>query len=179
MSDNKLPKRKPARLKEYDYTANGAYFITICTQNRKELLCSIVGTGVLDRPKIELSQYGVIAEEQIKKMNDFYDCISVEKYVIMPNHIHLLISLNSANGRSRPPVPTVINNANSEISKFVGTFKRFTNKEYGKNIWQRSFYDHIIRGEEDFREIWEYIDGNPQKRRENCFTKEKINDISS
>ena len=99
-------------------------------------------------------------------MNDFYDYISVEKYVIMPNHIHLLISLNFANGRSGPPVPTIINNANSEISKFVGTFKRFTNKEYGKNIWQRSFYDHIIRGEEDFKEIWEYIDGNPQKWRE-------------
>lgn len=169
-----LPKRKPNRLENYDYTGNGAYFITVCTQNHKELLCNIVGTGVLDRPKIELSQYGVIADEQIKIMNDFYDYISVEKYVIMPNHIHLLISLNFANGQSGTPVPTIINNANSEISKFVGTFKRFTNKKYGKNIWQRSFYDHIIRGEEDFREIWEYIDGNPQKRRENRFYKGEI-----
>ena len=135
---------------------------------------------VLDRPKIELSQYGVIADEQIKKMNNFYNHISVDKYVVMPNHIHLLISLNFANGRSRTPVPTIINNANSEISKFVGTFKRFTNKKYGKNIRQRSFYDHIIRGEEDFREIWEYIDGNPQKwLNDRFYSKGENNDISS
>ena len=95
-----LPKRKPKRLVNYDYSLNGAYFITICTQNRAQILSVIVGTGVLDRPKIKLSQYGIISDEQIKTMNDFYDYISVDKYIIMPNHIHLLISLNSANGRS-------------------------------------------------------------------------------
>ena len=87
----------------------------------------------------------------------------------MSNHIHLLISLNSANGRSRTPVPTFNNNANSEISKFVGTFKRLTNKKYGKNIWQNSFYDHVIRSEQDYREIWDYIDNNPAKWREDRF----------
>ena len=80
----------------------GAYFITICTQNRKEILSDIVGT----------------------------------------------------------PVPT---NANSVVSRFVSTFKRFCNKEYGKNIWQPRFYDHVIRGDEDYKEIWEHIDTNPQK----------------
>ena len=181
-----LPKRKPKRLANYDYSLNGAYFITICTLYHAQILSEIVGTGVLDRPKIELSQYGIISDEQIKIMNDFYDSISVDKYVIMLNHIHLLISLNSANGRSRMPVPTVgnwdlccgrsgtpvptfINNANSEISKFVGTFKRLTNKKYGNNIWQSSFYDHVIRSEQDYREIWDYIVGNPAKWREDRF----------
>ena len=60
----------------------------------------------------------------------------------------------------REPSPT---KANSEISKFISTFKRFCNKEYGENIWQRSYYDHIIRNEEDFLNIWKYIDGNPIK----------------
>ncbi len=164
-----LPKRKPNRFRNYDYGKTGAFFITICTLNRAEILCNIVGTGVLDRPKIELSQYGVIADEQIKKMNNFYNHISVDKYVVMPNHIHLLITLNFTNGRSRTPVPTIINNANSDISKFVGTFKRFTNKEYGENIWQGSFYDHIIRNENDYREIWDYIENNPLKWTEDRF----------
>ena len=65
------------------------------------------------------------------------------------------------------------------ISSIIKSFKTLVTKEIGKPIFQRSFYDHIIRGEEDFREIWEYIDGNPQKRRETAFIKEKINDISS
>ena len=186
MRDKGLPKRKPNRLENYDYAQNGAYFITICTQNRAQILSEIVGTGILARPKIKLYQYGIISAEQIKTMNDFYDYISVDKYIIMPNHIHLLISLNSANGRSGTPVPTVgkwdlccgqsgtpvptfINNANSEISKFVGTFKRLTNKKYGKNVWQNSFYDHVIRSEQDYRDIWEYIENNPAKWREDRF----------
>ena len=172
-----LPKRKPNRLSNYDYSLNGAYFITICTQNRAQILSEIiVGTGVLDCPKVELLEYGIIADKQIKKMNDFYYYISVDKYVIMPNHIHLLISVKSENGQSRTPVPTnfninnaKINNKNSLVAKFVGTFKRFTNKQYGKNIWQSRFYDHVIRGEQDYREIWDYIDGNPAKWREDRF----------
>ncbi len=94
-------------------------------------------------------------------MNDFYDYLSVDKYVIMPNHIHLLISIsNIENGQSGTPVPT---NTNSHIAKFVSTFKRFCNKEYGHNIWQGRYYDHIIRNENDYKEIWEYIENNPLK----------------
>lgn len=126
-----LPKRKPSRLKNYNYNTPGAYFITICTKGRKEILSTIqVGTGVLDRPKNELTTYGKIADEQLKTMSDFYDNISVDKYVIMPNHIHLLLTIkDSPNGRSRTPVPT-----NSLVAKFVSTFKRFCNKQYGYNI---------------------------------------------
>ncbi len=157
-----LPKRKPIRLSEYDYSQNGAYFITICTQNCKEILSRInVGTGVLDCTKIILYAHGEIADKCIKQMNDFYDYLSVDNYVIMPNHIHLLINVfKSSNGQSGTPVPT---NTNSVIAKFVSTFKRFCNKEYGNNIWQRSYYDHVIRNENDYREIWEYIDQNPLK----------------
>ena len=89
-------------------------------------------------------------------MNEFYDYICVDKYVIMPNHIHLLLSItNSENGTSRTPSPT-----NSIVAKFVSTFKRFCNKEYGIDIWQRMSNDHIVRGEDDYKKIWEYIDTN-------------------
>ena len=123
-----LPKRKPTRLKEYDYSQNGAYFITICVKERKELLSKIVGDGVLDVPNNILTQYGEIADKYINKMNKFYQHIFIDKYVIMPNHIHLILSIiNKENGTSRTPSPT-----SSEISKFISSFKRFCNKEYEK-----------------------------------------------
>ena len=168
MTDNKnLPKRKPTRLKEYDYSSPGAYFITICTKDKKKLLSKItVGDGVLDVPKNVLTKYGEIAKKHIKQMNSFYDYICVDKYVIMPNHIHFILSITNYSdcGTSRTPSPT-----NSVISQFVSTFKRFSNKDYGENIWQRSYHDHIIRSEIDYKKIWEYIDTNVIRWEKDCF----------
>ena len=176
-----LPKRKPTRLKNYDYSSAGAYFITICTEERKKLLSEVfVGTGVLDGPLINLTDYGKIAEKHIKNMNTFYDNLSVINYIIMPNHIHLLIEIKETenwmknicgqrnnseeNGPSGTPVPT-----NSAIARFVSTFKRFCNKEYGKNIWQYRSNDHIIRNSDEYEKIWNYIEYNAVKWEEDCF----------
>ena len=182
--DKELPKRKPTRLKNFDYSTTGAYFITICTQNRRSILSRIVGTGVLDCPsvagvldcpQIELTKYGEIADKYIKQLNDFYDYLSVEEYVIMPNHIHILLWVKKnknmsdsgqsrtpvADGQSRTPVPTNIERSNSVCSKFVSTFKRFCNKEYGENIWQARFNDHIIRNRNDYENHVKYIYENP------------------
>ena len=160
MENKELQKRKISRLKNYNYNTPGAYFITICTENKKEILSDIqVGTGVLDRPKNKLTQYGKIADKQLKMMSDFYDNISIDKYIIMPDHIHLMLTIkNVPDGRSRTPVPT-----DSLIARFVSTFKRFCNKKYGKNIWQRGSYDHIIRSEEDYAESLSYIENNALK----------------
>ena len=156
-----LPERKPNRIEHYDYNQIGAYFITICTQKRKCLLSQInVGTGVLDCPQIQLLKHGEIADKYIRQLNDFYEHISVDKYVIMPDHIHILLAVY--NGQSGTPVPTR-DNKNSAVSMFVSTLKRFCNKEYGENIWQRSFYDHVIRNQQDYNEIWQYIENNPLK----------------
>ena len=161
-----LPKRKTVRLKGYDYNAPGYYFITLCTKEKQKLLCDIVGTGVLDGPKTDLTPYGITARKQIEIMKNFYPFVSVEKYVIMPNHIHFLFQVKESknSGPSGTPVPT-----NSAISQFVSTFKRFTNKEYGKNIWQYRSNDHIIRGDKDYLKIYEYIENNPAKWHEDCF----------
>ena len=160
MDKSSLPNKRAIRLKGYDYSSEGSYFITICTKNRQELLSAIrVGTGVLDRPENVLKEFGKIADKQLRFMSDFYDDISLDKYVIMPNHIHLLLTIKpSAFGRSGTPVPT-----NSLIAKFISTFKRFCNKKYGYNIWQDRYYDHIIRNQEDYNEKWEYIEYNPLK----------------
>lgn len=105
---DELQKRKTPRYRSYDYNRAGAYFITICTQNRQCILSRIVGTGVLDCPRPELTGYGRIAEKYIRQLNDFYNHISVDGYVIMPNHIHLLLLIKEDrmdNGQSGTPGP--------------------------------------------------------------------------
>jgi len=163
-----VPKRKRTRLKYYDYSKPGVYFITICVKERKKLLSKIIDKGdEYEFPENVLTKYGEIANKYINKMNEFYDNISVDKYVIMPNHIHLLIRIfdnNQRNGPSGTPVPT-----NSTIAQFVSTLKRFCNKEYGENIWQTRSNDHIIRGENDYQNIWKYIDTNVYRWKLDCF----------
>ena len=92
-------KRKTPRHQKFDYSSAGVYFITICTQNRRSILSRIVGTGVPDCPQTELTRYGEIADKYIRQLSDFYDHLSVEEYVIMPNHIHLLLWVKE-NGRT-------------------------------------------------------------------------------
>ena len=164
--EKELQKRKALRYKEFDYNSIGVYFITICTKNRQCMLSKIVGTGVLDCPQIKLTNYGKIADKYIQQLNNFYDYLSIESYIIMPNHIHFLLFIQKErqtfeNGQSRTPVPTNIERANSLISQFISTFKRFCNKEYGENIWQARFYDHIIRNHKDFENHLKYIYENP------------------
>ena len=109
------------RLKNYDYSSAGAYFVIICTHNKQKILCDIVGDGVYDIPKTNLSKYGIIVFHNIKKMNLKYDDVQIDKYVIMPNHIHLIIKIfNSLNiGLSQAPNPT-----NATIPNFISLFKR-------------------------------------------------------
>ena len=142
-----------------DYNSNCVIFLTICTKERRCLLSRIVGTDVPDGPQTELTKYGQIADKYINQLNCFYSKPSVEHYVIMPNHIHIMLWIKwGKNGPSRTPVPTV---QNSIPAQFVSTFKRFCNKEYGMNIWQYRSNDHIIRNREDYEEHLRYIYKNP------------------
>ena len=152
-----LNSRKPTRLQKYDYSNNGVYFITICTKDKQKLFGHIVGGGAFDAPKTVLSPQGKIVEKYILSTNNIPD-LKVDKHIIMPNHIHLLLKIENSNGTSWAPSPT-----NNKISLAVSTLKRFVNKETGYNVFQRSFYDHVIRNENDYREIWEYIENNPAK----------------
>ena len=156
---NELPKRKTNRLENITYTENGSYFITVCVKDMKCILAQIVGGGDLDAPKVKLSAYGKIVEENINRMNDIYENIQCEKYVIMPNHLHLLISIND----STPDIDGTPRSSSPTVSEYIGTMKRFVNKEIGQNIWQRSFYDHVIRDVDDYEIKWRYIDENPAK----------------
>ena len=149
--------RKTTRLPGYDYN-EGAYFLTLCTHDRRCLLSRIVGTGVLDGPMVDLLPFGIIAEKYIKQMDAFYDHISVPAYVIMPNHIHILLFVGQMPSGTQASALQ-----NSAVSRFVSTFKRFCNKDCGQNIWQPRFYDHIIRNQTDFDEHLKYISENPAR----------------
>lgn len=154
--DNK--RRESIRLQGFDYNSAGAYFLTICTKNRQSVLSTVVRGDVLDAPyRIHLLPYGEIADKYIQQLNDFYSNIRVDGYVIMPNHIHLLLMVTE-DGASRTSPPT---RQHSAVSRFVSTFKRFCNKEYGHNVWQRYYNDHIIRNQEDYDKHLKYIQENP------------------
>ena len=152
-----LPKRKPNRLSSYNYDGEGTYFITICTQDRKCLLSRIVGGGALDAPKNQLTNMGEIVEKYILSGNCM-ERITVDKYVIMPNHVHMLLTVDMADGTSRAPSPT-----NAVIPRFVAAWKRFCHHDIGQKIFQRSYHDHVIRDRQDYLKIWEYIDNNPKQ----------------
>ena len=155
------------RLENFDYNHSFAVFLTICTKDRKQLLSSVVGTGVPDGPlneiydqyTVHLSDEGKVVDKFIRQFNDFYHHLDVEDFVIMPNHVHLLVSFYEKGGPSGTPVPTKIQN--SEVSKFISSLKRFSNKEIGRNIWQIRSFDHVIRDREDFLNHKKYILENP------------------
>ncbi len=163
-----LPERKPNRLPNFDYSTPGAYFITICTKNRRCILCEIVGGGALDAPHTNLSKLGQTIHRYILSGNNIHG-LTVDKFVIMPNHIHLILLIGSrpVSGTSWAPSPT-----NAAIPHFVSTLKRFCNRDIGENIFQRSYHDHIIRNEADYLKIWEYIDNNPARWKDDCFYEE-------
>lgn len=150
-----LPTRKQNRLTQYDYRTPNAYFITICTNNRRNLFWKDVG-AIIDRPEnVPLTSLGMVAQQSIHDISSHYPAITVDHAVIMPNHIHLLLQIHTdANGRSMI-APT--------ISTVVRLMKGTVSKQAGFAVWQKGFYDHVIRNDNDYRDIWNYIEGNPSK----------------
>ena len=164
-----LPQRKQIRLPDYDYSAPGAYFVTACTHEKRCILSTItVGDGVLDVPCVRLSPYGKIVEETLREIVNTYSWLSLDRYVIMPNHIHLLLRIGD-NGPSGTPATTRDTDigpsvpANAALPRLISTLKRFTNKKCGTKLWQRSYHEHVIRGEADYRQILDYIAANPAR----------------
>ena len=150
-----LPKRKYMRLKNYDYNLPGAYFITICTEHKKPMLWNNVGADIIRPQNIPLSQIGKIVENGILQISQHYNNITVDKYCIMPDHVHLIISINTNTDGRQIAAPT--------ISNVVGQMKRWVSLQIGQSIWQKSFIDRIIRNEKGYKAVWEYIENNPIK----------------
>lgn len=167
------PKRKGNRLTDYDYSRNGAYFITICTQGRQQILWESdtftegdnVGASIA-RPQHAptLSKTGKVVEQCIWEIPAHYPHISVEKYAVMPNHIHLLLLIQREQDGRPMVAPTV--------STVMQQFKGIVSKQLSRSIWQKSFHDHIVRTEHGYAQIWQYIDTTPQLWHKDCFYEE-------
>ena len=142
--------RKSPRIKEFDYSQENYIFVTICTHQRRCFLGNIRKT----------SWIGEIAKKHIEQMEAHYDGVKIDKYVIMPNHIHMILVLEKNNE----------NNAVQIIGQYKSGVSRQVRKEYPDMIlWQRSFHDHVIRSQADYERIWLYIEGNPQSWEKDCF----------
>ncbi len=166
---NQFPQRKTIRLHNHNYSASCAYFITVCVQDRKPILSTIspsfVGVGAFDvprrSPKIQLTDLGKIVERYLLSSQNISG-VEIDRYVIMPDHIHAILFVHSnklqahENGTSKAPSPT-----NEMLPHVISTFKRFCNKEIGYNIFQRGYFEHIIRNREDYEAIAKYIYENP------------------
>ena len=145
----KLPKRKCIRIHEYDYATPGAYFITICVNGRKPILWN-VGAATCRPP---LSKIGTIVEMAILQIPECYPMVSVDKYCVMPDHVHILLSINTDGDGRQIAAPTV--------STVVGHMKRWVSMQLGYSVWQKSFIDRVVRNEYGYRAICEYIENNP------------------
>ncbi len=188
--------RKSIRLKGYDYSQAGLYFITICVHNRECLFGKIVGVSLVDA-QMELNEYGTVANEQWKKLPERFTNFEMDVFQIMPNHMHGIILLNESVGATLAVVPndagvpndTVTpndNNATGEtrtgaspaptktVGDIVGAYKSLVanecleqfklnhpNEMMGK-LWQRNYHEHIIRDEQSYQRIAEYIINNPK-----------------
>ena len=156
-----LPNRKPNRLKKFDYSQPNAYFITICTKNRELLFWKNVGASIARLENGQLSHYGEIVKEAITNIPEIYPAISVDHYVIMPNHIHLLLQIHSDDNGRAMLAPTV--------SKVIQQMKGYVTKKIGVSVWQKLFHDHVVRNQQDYAKIWEYIENNPKQWELDCF----------
>lgn len=152
------------RLEGYDYGRSGYYFVTICTKNREHFFGMIVGGDVLIAPRIELSPIGKIVEDTIATIP------TVDKYVIMPNHIHIVFRIPLQGDR-----PMGTSAPTKSIPMAVRFLKRDVTMACGFSVWQRGYHDHIIRNDDDYRRIWEYIDTNPAKWKSDCYYGEREN----
>lgn len=155
------PVRKKNRLPSYDYTQAGYYFVTVCTVGRRWLL----RRGAQCAPGFpSLTKEGDEVEWAIMEISAHYPNVHVDKYVIMPNHIHFILVIAPEGGRPQV-APTV--------SRVIQQFKGAVTKRLGRSIWQKSFHDHIIRNQSDYLRIHEYIETNPARWVEDCYYKEE------
>lgn len=163
--------RKRIRLKEYNYSDNGYYFVTICSMDGKNIFGEYnnVGAGLASaRPPIKLTKIGQIIDRQWNDMPNQSDNIGLDQYVIMPNHIHGILIIDKredamswADARPAPTLSDIICSFKSKCTVEYINYIKQNKLNISGQIWQRSFYDHIIRNEKSLEEIREYIISNP------------------
>lgn len=150
------PQRKTIRLQHYDYSQNGLYFITICIQDRLCLLGNIIEN------RIQLSPQGKMIEQQYFALTEKFSTIKCLDYAIMPNHIHFVIQIDNNDSEKPFSLFDIIQHFKSmTTTEYIKQVKLNNWQPFHRKLWQRSYYEHIIRDEKDYLKIAEYIENNP------------------
>ena len=157
------PKRKEIRLREYDYSQPGAYFVTICTEGRRELFPLAVGATPCGRPHPARQ----LAETYLLKLPEKFPHIVLPKWVVMPNHVHILLCIEGETppgGHAGPPQQEAIGWYKTMTTNgYIRAVKAGILPPFSGKIWQRGYYEHIIRNDRDYLDVWTYIDQNPAR----------------
>ena len=149
-----FPQRRNIRLHSYDYSWQGAYYVTICTHNKQSLFGNIVEN------RMSLNPYGVIADSCWKDIPRHYPEVQNDTFITMPNHVHGIIVIQDL----RRVVPRTTPTKRHPLPEIVRAFKSYSSRKInehrhlpGTPVWQRGYYEHVIRSEEEFTRIGEYI----------------------
>ncbi|HWR20038.1 MAG TPA: hypothetical protein VN608_10485 [Clostridia bacterium] len=160
--------RKHPRLKKYDYTQSGAYFVTICTKNRVNILSHVTAAPVgrddfIPPTEVKLTFYGKAVAETIFSIPKTHLSVIEEKHVIMPNHVHLLLTFSSVSDGDMRATQGGMKSSCPTLMTVVRVLKSRVTLKTKQSIWQDGFYEHIIRDEQDFLRHQKYMEDNPAK----------------
>jgi len=151
--------RRSIRLPEYDYSKSGAYYITICSNDKKLIFGKIIDGEII------LSKIGKMVEEHLKEISNHFEDVCIDDFVIMPNHIHFIISIVGVQNFEplRHDYQKIIPKSIGSIIRAykASVTKRCKAEGYKSKIWQRNYFEHIIRNQEDHYRIRKYIQNNP------------------
>jgi putative transposase len=171
LGEDSQPRRRSIRLSGYDYASAGAYFVTICTANKQ---CHF---GVIAGDRMALNEYGRVAEDEWIRSVELRPGIDLDAFVIMPNHIHGIVVLGDAISTTRGEVasgdrtsPLRSGSAARSLPALIAGYKAAVTKRIwalqGRThgpVWQRNYYEHVVRNQDDLSRIREYIENNPRQ----------------
>ena len=161
MEKTQIPKRKQIRAKGYDYATQGAYFVTICTHNRQPLFGEIVweeavGATLCGRP----NRPDQMLEKWLFETENKFPGVKIDEYIIMPDHIHAIFALTGDHAGS--PLQDIVDwYKTMTTNEYIRCVKKGLYEPYRDGFWQRSYFDHIIRNQNDLYETRKYINNNP------------------
>ena len=180
--DSAIHHRRSIRLMGYDYSSAGAYFVTICTQKRKRLFGEIVNG------EMWLNDRGVMVANHWKWLEERYGHVMLDEYIIMPNHLHGIIVITDRHigiKKISTEQPSDVEKR-KPLGRLIGVFKTVTTNEInesmaiiGNKIWQRNFWEHIIRNEHELNLIRAYIRNNPAQWLKDTFNSKQNTSASS
>ena len=159
-TDCKQKHRKQLRLPFYDYSQNGAYYVTICTHNREKLFGSVQYVGA--HPCVRPNAAGTMVKEKLFALENKFEGVKIDYYCVMPDHIHFVLFKEGAHAGA--PLQIILQWYKTQTTnEYIKLVKQSVSPPFDKHIWQRGYFEHVIRGEQDLYEIRKYIDENPAK----------------